>query len=190
MIRPVCPADFSFPHGSKISKSDVSESPSGRQNDFKQSDCLGLGKVTNHSAQENVETSSSMAFELYKMQTTIVVKRETFLNVICSVLSEYKYVGPNQRADLVLACRYYNRSDVWNSLASYASWIVGMLLVYICVVWTKVYGLTLCSEYMDYVFLTVDAIVAGCVTSIGSYLWLLIAYFYCDCLFFGNHPEP
>ncbi|EHA8588235.1 putative P-loop NTPase domain-containing protein LPA1 [Cocos nucifera] len=109
VIRTVRPADLWFPHGAKISKSDVSEIPSSRQNDFKQSDCLGQGNVTYHSAQENVETSSSMAFALYKRQTTVVVKRETFLNVIGSVLSEYKYVGPNQRADLVLACRFYHR---------------------------------------------------------------------------------
>ncbi|XP_029123000.1 P-loop NTPase domain-containing protein LPA1 isoform X2 [Elaeis guineensis] len=112
VIRTVCPADLWFPHGAKISKSDVSGSPSGRQNDFKQSNCLGEGNVTYHSAQENVETSSSMAFALYKRQTTIVVKREKFLNVICSVLSEYKYVGPNQRADLVLACRIRERKEL------------------------------------------------------------------------------
>lgn len=47
----------------------------------------------------------SMPFELYKRLTTLVVARETFLNVVCDALSAYKYVGPNQRADLVLACR-------------------------------------------------------------------------------------
>lgn len=49
--------------------------------------------------------SKSVPFELYKRRTTIVVRRETFLNVVCDALTEYKYVGPNQRADLVLACR-------------------------------------------------------------------------------------
>ncbi|XP_062082212.1 P-loop NTPase domain-containing protein LPA1 homolog 1-like isoform X2 [Humulus lupulus] len=37
--------------------------------------------------------------------------RETFLNVVCNALAEYKYVGPNQRADLVLACRIRERKE-------------------------------------------------------------------------------
>lgn len=52
------------------------------------------------------ERSKSIPFELYKRRTTVVVRREIFLNVVCDSLAEYKYVGPNQRADLVLACRY------------------------------------------------------------------------------------
>jgi protoporphyrinogen oxidase len=50
-------------------------------------------------------SSSSVPFELYKTQTTILVSREKFLNVACDALSSYKYVGPNQKADLLLACR-------------------------------------------------------------------------------------
>lgn len=45
-------------------------------------------------------------FESYKRRTTAVVNRETFLNVVCDALAEYKYVGPKQRTDLVIACRY------------------------------------------------------------------------------------
>ena len=56
--------------------------------------------------QENVDTSKTVPFELYKRQTTVVVRREIFLKVTCDALSQYKYVGPNQRADLILACRY------------------------------------------------------------------------------------
>lgn len=48
--------------------------------------------------------SKSKPSELYKRRT-VAVRRETFLDVACSALSEYKYVGPNQRADLMLACR-------------------------------------------------------------------------------------
>lgn len=55
---------------------------------------------------DNVDSSSAIPFELYKMQTTLVVPREVFLRVTCDALSQYKYVGPNQRADLILACRY------------------------------------------------------------------------------------
>jgi hypothetical protein len=55
---------------------------------------------------ETLDTSSSsVPFELYKNQTSVVVSREEFLNVVCHALSLYKYVGPNQKADLLLACR-------------------------------------------------------------------------------------
>ncbi|XP_047083014.1 P-loop NTPase domain-containing protein LPA1-like [Lolium rigidum] len=57
------------------------------------------------------ESSSSMPFELYKTQTTILVSREKFLNVACDALSSYKYVGPNQKADLLLACRIKERKE-------------------------------------------------------------------------------
>ncbi|CAI8592417.1 unnamed protein product [Vicia faba] len=32
-------------------------------------------------------------------------------NIVCDVLAEYKYVGPNQRADLMLACRIRERKE-------------------------------------------------------------------------------
>ncbi|EPS65360.1 hypothetical protein M569_09418, partial [Genlisea aurea] len=50
-------------------------------------------------------------FELYKRRTTVVVARKKFLDVVCEALSEYKYLGPNQRADLVLACRIRERKE-------------------------------------------------------------------------------
>ncbi|XP_047318631.1 P-loop NTPase domain-containing protein LPA1 homolog 2-like [Impatiens glandulifera] len=50
-------------------------------------------------------------FELYKRRTTVVVRRETFLDVVCDALAEYKYVGPNHRADLILACRIRERKE-------------------------------------------------------------------------------
>lgn len=52
------------------------------------------------------DSNKSVPFELYKIRTTVVVTRENFLDVVCDALAEYKYVGPNQRADLALACRY------------------------------------------------------------------------------------
>ncbi|KAG8060774.1 hypothetical protein GUJ93_ZPchr0002g25374 [Zizania palustris] len=54
---------------------------------------------------------SSIPFELYKTQTTIVVSREKFLSVVCDALSSYKYVGPNQKADFLLACRIKERKE-------------------------------------------------------------------------------
>ncbi|ONK79498.1 uncharacterized protein A4U43_C01F6970 [Asparagus officinalis] len=65
---------------------------------------IGLNK-------ENVEESNTIPFELYKRQTTVVVPREVFLKVTCDALSLYKYVGPNQRADLILACRIRERKE-------------------------------------------------------------------------------
>lgn len=65
--------------------------------------CLNKGYMDGSSLGE-VE-SKSKPFELYKRRTTIVVKRKLFLDVVCEALSEYKYVGPKQRDDLVLACR-------------------------------------------------------------------------------------
>ncbi|KDP44001.1 hypothetical protein JCGZ_05468 [Jatropha curcas] len=56
-------------------------------------------------------TSNSPTFELYKRRTTVIVRRETFIKVVCDSLTEYKYVGPNQRADLVLACRIRERKE-------------------------------------------------------------------------------
>ncbi|KAK8596497.1 hypothetical protein V6N12_064983 [Hibiscus sabdariffa] len=57
------------------------------------------------------DQNKSIPFELYKRRTSVVVRRETFLDVVCEALSEYKYVGPNQRADLVLACRIRERKE-------------------------------------------------------------------------------
>ncbi|PKA45908.1 2-phosphoglycerate kinase [Apostasia shenzhenica] len=67
--------------------------------------------VPNHNfIQDNMERSSVL-FELYKRQTTVVVPRETFLTVVCDALSAYKYVSPNQRTDLLLACRIRERKE-------------------------------------------------------------------------------
>ncbi|KAL0370092.1 UNVERIFIED_CONTAM: P-loop NTPase domain-containing protein LPA11 [Sesamum angustifolium] len=57
------------------------------------------------------DKTKTRTFELYKRLTTVVVGRTPFLDVVCDALSEYKYVGPNQRADLVLACRIRERKE-------------------------------------------------------------------------------
>ncbi|XP_006648126.2 P-loop NTPase domain-containing protein LPA1 [Oryza brachyantha] len=56
-------------------------------------------------------TISSIPFELYKTRTTVVVSRDKFLTVVCDALSSYKYVGPNQKADLLLACRIKEKKE-------------------------------------------------------------------------------
>lgn len=48
-------------------------------------------------------------FELYKRRTTVLLPRDLFLDLICDALALYKYVAPNQRADLMLACRSVRR---------------------------------------------------------------------------------
>ncbi|XP_043705641.1 P-loop NTPase domain-containing protein LPA1 homolog 2-like [Telopea speciosissima] len=73
--------------------------------------CLGKGEVCDHSVSEKDERSKTKPFELYKRRTTVVVKRKAFLDGVCDVLAEYKYVGPNQRADLALACRIRERKE-------------------------------------------------------------------------------
>ncbi|XP_054814958.1 P-loop NTPase domain-containing protein LPA1 homolog 1 isoform X2 [Prosopis cineraria] len=57
------------------------------------------------------EKTKRVPFELYKKRTTAFVRRENFLDIVCDALTEYKYVGPNQRADLVLACRIRERKE-------------------------------------------------------------------------------
>ena len=50
--------------------------------------------------------NKSLSSESYKRRTTVFIRRGKFLDIVCEALSEYKYVGPNQREDLILACRY------------------------------------------------------------------------------------
>lgn len=64
------------------------------------------GKETFNQSPREGDNNNNIPFELYKRSRTAVVGRELFLDVICDSLAKYKYVGPNQRADLILACRY------------------------------------------------------------------------------------
>ncbi|KAL7617130.1 P-loop NTPase domain-containing protein LPA1 homolog 1 [Lactuca sativa] len=66
---------------------------------------------SNHVVSEKDGTTKSKPFESYKKRTTIVIKRNRFIDVVCDALSEYKYIGPNQRADFVLACRIRERKE-------------------------------------------------------------------------------
>ncbi|RLM78849.1 P-loop NTPase domain-containing protein LPA1-like [Panicum miliaceum] len=76
----------------------------------KQENYLALGDGTD--TQKTLErSSSSIPFELYKNQTTVVISREQFVSVVCDALSLYKYVGPNQKADFLLACRIKERKE-------------------------------------------------------------------------------
>ncbi|GLU11852.1 hypothetical protein SLE2022_285720 [Rubroshorea leprosula] len=87
-----------------------------RGNSDKEDGCLGgsnLGKAEagNRLVSEKDDKSKSIPSELNKRRTTVVVRREAFLDVVCDALAEYKYIGHNQRADLVLACRIRERKE-------------------------------------------------------------------------------
>ncbi|XP_057781823.1 P-loop NTPase domain-containing protein LPA1 homolog 2-like [Salvia miltiorrhiza] len=73
--------------------------------------CSDKGDADNITTEEDKSKSDSKPFELYKRRTTMVIRRKVFLDVVCEALTEYKYVGPNQRADLVLACRIRERKE-------------------------------------------------------------------------------
>ncbi|CAH2065384.1 unnamed protein product [Thlaspi arvense] len=60
---------------------------------------------------DDVDKDKSKPFEMYKRRTTVVVSRQIFLDVVCDCLAEYKYVGRDQRADLILACRIRERKE-------------------------------------------------------------------------------
>ncbi|KAJ6850533.1 P-loop NTPase domain-containing protein LPA1-like [Iris pallida] len=77
----------------------------------RESDSESEESSIHHSTQDKLGTNSSIPFELYKRLSTLFVSRDTFLDIVCDALSSYKYVGPNQRADLVLACRIRERKE-------------------------------------------------------------------------------
>ncbi|KAF8403098.1 hypothetical protein HHK36_011192 [Tetracentron sinense] len=106
VIRSECSGDALLPSGMEIPGLDVLKGHSEKRNGFITGGSLSKGAVGNHLVSDKDDRSNSKPFELYKRRTTVVVRRETFLDVVCDALAEYKYVGPNQRADLVLACRY------------------------------------------------------------------------------------
>ncbi|XP_022140389.1 P-loop NTPase domain-containing protein LPA1 homolog 1-like [Momordica charantia] len=68
-------------------------------------------EVWNHLNSSKDSENKKIPFELYKRRTTVFVRRASFLDVVCKALEEYKYVSPNQRADLLLACRIRERKE-------------------------------------------------------------------------------
>ncbi|XP_027348255.1 P-loop NTPase domain-containing protein LPA1 homolog 1-like [Abrus precatorius] len=73
--------------------------------------CMDKAELGNQLLSGRIYRTKSVPFELYKKRTTVFVRRETFLDIVCDALAEYKYVGPNQRADLILACRIRERKE-------------------------------------------------------------------------------
>jgi hypothetical protein len=78
-------------------------------------DQQGLGdtatsaRVRRYEVAEATPTTSSrqFQFELYKRRTTVLLPRDLFLDLVLDLdaLALYKFVAPNQRTDLMLACR-------------------------------------------------------------------------------------
>lgn len=68
-------------------------------------------QVINNIVVEKDGGTKSLLSELYKRRTTVFIGRDKFLDVVCDALSEYKYVGPNQREDFNLACRIRERKE-------------------------------------------------------------------------------
>ncbi|CAD5191722.1 unnamed protein product [Musa acuminata subsp. malaccensis] len=85
--------------------------PSNAEYESNETGGLDQANMTNDLIQENVDTTCGIPFELYKRLTTVVVSRERFLDIVCDALALYKYVGRNQRADLLLACRIRERKE-------------------------------------------------------------------------------
>lgn len=96
--------------------SDLGITPSNEEIEHEITSGSAQAKMTNQSVGEHVDKSSGIPFESYKRLTTAVVSRKRFLDVICVALEQYKYVGPNQRADLLIACRYIILSLLINAL--------------------------------------------------------------------------
>lgn len=68
--------------------------------------CKGKSDLGNQLPSRKDYRIKSVPFELYKRRTSVFVRRETFLDIVCDAMADYKYVGPNQRTDFILACRY------------------------------------------------------------------------------------
>ncbi|KAF8395255.1 hypothetical protein HHK36_019197 [Tetracentron sinense] len=111
VIRSERSGDAMLPFGMDIPGFNGSKGYSEKGNGSYTGGSLGKGEVGNHLAMERDYRSNIKPFELYKRRTTVVVRREIFLDFVCDALAKYKYIGPNQRADLILACRIRERKE-------------------------------------------------------------------------------
>ncbi|ONM53675.1 P-loop NTPase domain-containing protein LPA1 homolog 1 [Zea mays] len=72
-------------------------------------DTATSARVRRYEVAEATPTTSSrqFQFELYKRRTTVLLPRDLFLDLVLDLdaLALYKFVAPNQRTDLMLACR-------------------------------------------------------------------------------------
>eukprot|EP00250_Pteridium_aquilinum_P033160 c5265_g1_i1 orf=355-2688(+) len=59
-------------------------------------------------AEENesrLKEISKRLYDVQKKRCTVVLSRNDFMDVVCNAMSEYRYLGPNQRNDFALASR-------------------------------------------------------------------------------------
>lgn len=106
MVRSEASYSSLLQEGSETLNSVDSRGNSEKEDAFSNFNDFQRAEAGSRLASNEDDRNKGIPFELYKRRTSVVVKRETFLDVVCDALAEYKYVGPNQRADLVLACRY------------------------------------------------------------------------------------
>ena len=70
---------------------------------------LGLAPLADIGTKEPKEYDSN-GFKVnpkpQKKRSTVTVSREKFLTFVCDALAQYQYLGPKQRTDLMVACRY------------------------------------------------------------------------------------
>ncbi|CAL5424184.1 unnamed protein product [Camellia sinensis] len=111
VMKSECSMDVWVPSAVEMSELDAPKGQPQKENDRGISGCTDKADGGNQVIQGKDGKTNSKPFELYKRRTTVVVRRKTFLDVVCDALAEYKYVGPNQRADLVLACRIRERKE-------------------------------------------------------------------------------
>ncbi|ONM53679.1 P-loop NTPase domain-containing protein LPA1 homolog 1 [Zea mays] len=78
-------------------------------------DTATSARVRRYEVAEATPTTSSrqFQFELYKRRTTVLLPRDLFLDLVLDLdaLALYKFVAPNQRTDLMLACRIRERKE-------------------------------------------------------------------------------
>ncbi|PSR89939.1 P-loop NTPase domain-containing protein [Actinidia chinensis var. chinensis] len=111
LMKSECCTDARFSARGETLTIGASKGQSQKENDCCISGFADKAYGRNHVVIEKDDESKSKPFELYKRRTTMVVSRKFFLDVVCDALAEYKYVGPNQRADLALACRIRERKE-------------------------------------------------------------------------------
>ncbi|CAI9776473.1 unnamed protein product [Fraxinus pennsylvanica] len=109
MVRTECLADKLVSTCAEVSQQDA-KIYTQREVEYYADACLDKADLYDHSVSEK-EKDKSKPFELYKRRTTAVVKRKIFLNFASEALAEYKYMGPDQRADLAKACRIRERKE-------------------------------------------------------------------------------
>ncbi|MBA0719918.1 hypothetical protein Golax_007564, partial [Gossypium laxum] len=97
--------------GSKTLNSDGLRWNSEKEDAYSNFNDFQRAEAGSRLASNEDDRNKGIPFEQYKRRTSVVVKREAFLDVACDALAEYKYVGPNQRADLVLACRIREKKE-------------------------------------------------------------------------------